>query len=161
MNESAHVRNLDALADAKAALASFRSQAGQGLLASDLEIRRMLEWLSHDQTAYWKAEIRRREDQVTHAKADLNRARIAAVFGDTPQCADQQLALKKAICRLEDARDKLKSVGRWLRVLETEAGDYRGPAQQLQLTLDAHLVQAGELLDRLLLTLEGYVYEAG
>jgi len=155
--ESAKVLSLAAVADFKAALADFRSEAKSALESAGLEARRMSDWLSHDQVTHWKAEIRRREERVNHALADLNRARICAVFGETPSCLDQKLALKNARASLEEAHDKLRRVGKWQRILEREIDDYQGPAQQLAVVLDGHLVQAGERLARLIDAVADYL----
>src|SRR4029078_4340407 len=93
-----------------ASYAKFGGAARQALLGVELEIRRMLDWLEKDQVAFWKAEIRRREEKVNEAKAALHRKRIAATFGHVVSDTDEIVALRKAKARLEEAETKLKLV---------------------------------------------------
>lgn len=161
MSGPAGVHSIEALADFKAALAGFKAQANDALSEMELEIRRANDWLRHDQLNYWQSEVRHRQDEVAQAKADLDRSRISATFGRTPDCTDQKVALKKARLRLEDAERKVDAVRHWSRVVEKETAEYLGPAQQLANLLAGHLPQAIEELERMMVALESYVALAG
>ncbi len=157
MEFGAHVHSLSALAELRAALLTFEAEARDALCQVDLEIRRFLDWLGHDMVKNWQAEIRRREDLVAHAKADLERARLSAAFGDEPDCTDQKVALARAKRRLAEAEEYLRITRRWLPAAEKEATDYRGPTQQLVNFLDADIPAATSRLERMLAALEGYI----
>jgi len=157
MDRGAHVHALSALAELRAALLTFEAEARDALCQVDLEIRRFLDWLGHDLVKGWQAEIRRREDLVAHAKADLERARLSAAFGDEPDCTDQKIALARAKRRLEEAEELLRVTRRWLPAAEKEAADYRGPTQQLVNFLDADIPAAAARIERMLAALEGYL----
>jgi hypothetical protein len=154
---SAGVGSLEALKDFRAALCRFIKDAGDSLLAVDLELRRAQDWLHVDRPRYWQAEIRRREDAVLHAKADLARAKTTAMFGNTAGCTDQKVALRRAQARLEVAKEKLLTVRRWAMVLEREVEEYKGPAQQLSNLLEADMTGGVAQLDQLITALEAYL----
>jgi hypothetical protein len=155
---TARVRSIDGLRDFRTSFITFREDSMQAMAAVDQEIRRVLDWLQHDQLKYWQQEMRRREDAVGEAKADLNRClMMTTATGDRPSCSDQQLALRKAKARLEEAVEKIKKVKHWSQVVEQEVAEYRGPAQQLNNVLEGQLPEAFELLDRMIDVLESYV----
>lgn len=160
MDFGAHVHSLSALAELKAALLTFEAEARDALCQADLEIRRFLDWLGHDMVKSWQAEIRRREEAVAHARADLERARLSAAFGDEPDCTDQKVALARAKRRLAEAEEFLRITRRWLPAAEKEATDYRGPTQQLVNFLDADIPAAAARIERMLAALESYIAQA-
>jgi hypothetical protein len=153
---SANVRSIHMLHDFRASLVSFREDSGQALGAVEVEIRRMLDWLTHDQLKYWQSEIRRREDVVGECRADLNRCLMSTASEGVPSCSDQKKALEKAKRRLTEAQEKLEKVKQWSRIVEQEVSEYRGPAQSLNNLLDADVPQALALLDRKIVILEAY-----
>lgn len=157
IGSGAAVGSLEALKDFRAALCRFIKDAGDGLLIVELELRRAQDWLQLDRPKYWQAEIRRREETVLHAKADLSRAKTTAMFGNTAGCTDQKVALRRAQARLEEAKEKLLTVRRWAMLLEREVEDYKGPAQQLSNFLEADLARAVAELDQLITALEAYL----
>lgn len=157
MDSQARVGSLDVVAEFRAAYAKFGDAARQALLAAEIEIRRMLEWLDKDQTAYWKAEIRRREEKVNQAKGALHRKRITATFGNVAADTDEIIQLRKAQARLEEAEARLKTVRQWYLLIEQEVTEYRGPTQALGNLLDADVPKALALLDRTMQTLESYL----
>lgn len=156
MYETAQVISLGSLADFKAALVQFRDQARQAVCAIELEIHRSLDWLSHEQVDYWRAEMRRRENAVTEAKAALDRARMSATFGDDPACHDEVIALRRARMRLEEAESKIDALKRWIRILEKEVDEFRSSLQLLDGLLDINLPRGADLLEKLLAALAAY-----
>src|SRR5438552_7194239 len=124
MDSQARVASLDRVQEFRTAYAKFGDAARQGLLTVEIEIRRMLDWLEKDQVAFWKAEIRRREEKVNEAKAALHRKRITAAFGHTVGDTDELVALRKAQARLQEAEEKMKAVKQWYLVVEQEVNEY-------------------------------------
>lgn len=159
MSDQARVSSLEALKDFRAAMAAFGTGAQQSLVAVDLEIRRMMEWLTGEQYSYWKMEIRRREEALAEAKMSLSQARISTmtVSGAPAPCTDQQVAVQKAKVRLHEAEDKFKCVQRWARIVEEEMLEYQGPQQQLMTMLEGELPVAYAELDRYVDQLEAYL----
>ena len=157
MSSGAKVKSIDVLSDFRVALSKFGSTASQAMAAVDVEIRRTLDWLKHDQVKFWQQEVRRREDAVGEARQDLSRCLISTSAGGTQaSCTDQKVALEKAKKRLDQAREKVEIVKRWGQIVEQEVGDYRGPAQQLTTMLDGDLPRAMALLGAQIDALEAY-----
>lgn len=157
MNQGAKVRSVGALADFRTSLSTFGAEVAQSLAAVDVEIRRTLDWLQHDQLKYWQQEVRRREDAVGEARNELSRCLISTTAGGTQAgCTDQKVALEKAKKRLEQAREKVEVVRRWGQIVEQEVHDYRGPAQQLSTLVEGSLPQAMAILARKIQILEEY-----
>lgn len=152
----ASVHSLDALEHFKAAFDKFGDQSRQVLDCVEIEIQRTLDWLEGDQMTFWTAEVRRREEAVTAAKVELNRARMMA-FEDSPSCTDQVVALRKAKLRLEEAEETLKRLKQWCRVVREEVEEYRGRAQRLANLLEASLPQGDALLERMMVSIESYL----
>ncbi len=83
MRKTADVRSIDALKDARAALAEFRESAGVSLSEAQSDIQRTIWWLQNDRRTFWQHELRRREEKVNQARTDLYRAKLAAMDADT------------------------------------------------------------------------------
>ena len=157
MSSGAKVRSIDTLCEFRVAMSNFGCAASQSMAAVEVEIRRTLDWLKHDQVKFWQQEVRRREDAVGEARQDLSRCLISTSAGGTQaSCTDQKVALEKAKKRLDQAREKVEIVRRWGQIVEQEVGDYRGPAQQLTTMLDADMPRAMALLARKIQALEEY-----
>jgi hypothetical protein len=157
MSPGAKVHSVETLREFRVALSNFGCAASQSMAAVEVEIRRTLDWLKHDQVKYWQQEVRRREDAVGEARQDLSRCLISTSAGGTQaSCTDQKVALEKAKKRLDQAREKVEVVKRWGQIVEQEVGDYRGPAQQLTTMIDGDLPRAMALLARKIQALEEY-----
>jgi hypothetical protein len=157
MNGQAGVHSIAALEEFKAALIKFDTEAREALSVTDMQVRRGLDWFQHDLLKHWQGEVRRSEDAVTNAKAELERCRMQK-FGDrTPDCTDQRVALKKAQARLEEAEQKVRAVKKWSRVLHDEAEEYRSLSQELNNTLAGEIPKAAHDLKRMLDALFAYI----
>jgi len=160
MSQGAKIRSFDALRDFRVALAKFGHSTSQALAVVDVEIRRTLDWLGHDQLKYWQHEVRRREELVNDARNELSRCLISTTAGGTQAaCTEQKVALAKARKRLDEAREKVETVKRWTQIVEQEVADYRGPSQQLTMLVDGGLPPALAQLERKLIALEQYAAE--
>jgi hypothetical protein len=157
MDSQVRVASLDAFQEFRAAYAKFGERSQHALTLVDVEIRRMLDWLGTDQMAFWKAEIRRREDKLNEAKAALHRKRITARFGETAADSEEVHLVRKAQARLHEAEEKIKLVKHWYLVIDQEVTEYRGPSQQLKNLLDGAVPRALASLDRMTEVLEGYL----
>lgn len=154
---TAGVHSISALRDFKAILTTFGSEGSEALAVTEMAVRRGIEWFTGDLLKHWQKEVRKSEDAVTDARAELERCRMQS-FGDrTPDCTDQKVALKKAQMRLEEAQRKVQAVKKWSRVLDEEAHEYRGQAQQLGDMLAGELPKAHAEMDRMLTALEAYL----
>src|SRR5262245_43603378 len=120
MSERANVHALEALKEAKAALARFAEDAGAILATVDSDIARMGQWLTHDRPAHWKREVRKREEAVQAARQEISRKQLV----QAPEPASTILERKElARCqrRVESARQKQEATRRWATVWEKES----------------------------------------
>jgi hypothetical protein len=159
MSESARVTELQALADLQAGLCIFQAEGKEALAAVEFEIRRMLEWLD-DQKQFWQRTVREREEDVTQAKADLARRKTFKLFDQTPDCTEQEKALRLALHRLDEAETKLANCRRWIPLLQREIEEYQGPARRLAGLLEGTLPRAVALLERMRGALDAYLQVA-
>jgi hypothetical protein len=151
---AARVTSVDALREFRAGLCSFGLTAREALCATDVEIRRFLDWL-HGQQKYWKQELRRREEAVLQAKAELS---VRKFYRDNHRgTTEPEIALRKAQERLREAEEKVRNVVRWLNELPRALTEYEGPARQLSGMLDADLTRAVARLGQKLDALEAYM----
>ncbi|MBI2826097.1 MAG: hypothetical protein HYX69_15540 [Planctomycetia bacterium] len=149
MNGSAHVKSIDALTRFRAALCVFGDEAGQALSSIRVELDRFQDWLKHDQLAHWQHEIRVREDKLAEAKTDLHRCLAATIDPNrTPSCYQEKKVLERAKHRLEEAREKLAAVRRWIPIVERAVFEYRMKAEPLDNMLAVDLARGLAQLDR-------------
>ena len=157
MDSQVRVASLDALDEFRATYAKFGTAARNALIAADLEIRRMIDWLETDQKAYWNAEVRRREEKLNELEAALHRKRITAAFGNTASDSEELQQVRKAQARRREAEERLKVLKQWVLLIEQEVTEYRGPTQQLGNLLDADVPRALTSLGRMHEILESYL----
>lgn len=156
MNGSANVRSLAAITAAKAALVSFADQVEQALATIATESRRMLEWLEHDRPRYWRSRIRVATDEVTEARAALQRCLMYPVGDERPSCREERAALKRAEARLAYCEEKAERLKHWKRELQHELFQYEGRISQLVRLVEADVPEAIQMINKLLERLEEY-----
>jgi multidrug resistance efflux pump len=159
MSDSAQVTAIDAINDLRVALVCFGEAAAEALVAAEAEVRRTEEWVE-DQLKSWQQEVRQCEDEVFQAKTELTRRKMLS-FGDRPvDTTDQEVALRRAVARLEHAQDQVEVSRRWVRQWPHEINEYRGPTGQLKGLLEGELPRACTLLERKIASLQTYVTTA-
>lgn len=156
MRRTADVRSIDALKDAKAALVEFREIVVVALSEAQAEVQRTVWWLQHDQTTYWKHEVRRRTELVNQAKSDLYRAKLAAM-DETASCLEQKKALERAEHRLQEAERKVQLVKQWSLKVDREAMLFRAQIQGISRAAESDMPRAEAKLEMMLDRLEAYV----
>ncbi|HEY8506185.1 MAG TPA: hypothetical protein VIL46_16480 [Gemmataceae bacterium] len=156
MNPSADVRSLEALLDWYTALCEFAAEAQNALAAIALDVQRASGWLEAQEDR-WQGEVRRAEEEVVRAKAELRNRRQPDFSGRVPDCSVQEKALRRAEARLEHARRQVKVTRQWLARLPALVGEvYDGPARRLGGFLEGDLPRALAALGRQLEALERY-----
>lgn len=156
MNAGAGVTSFAALQDWYAALTGFRSDALDALTGLSLALQHAAAWLE-EQEKYWQRRIRKCEEEVTQAKAELTNRRYTDFSGHIPDTTVQEKNLRRAQARLQDAEDRLAAVRRWMLRLPREINAvYNGPTGHLSLFLDSELPAGLALLARQLTALEQY-----
>jgi hypothetical protein len=156
MSPGAGVEAIAVLRDWHAALAVFRHEAQEGLTAVGMDLQRANSWLA-DQQQFCKQRIRKAEDELTRAKAELTTRKYADFSGHDLDTTVQEKNLQRAKVNLRDAEDLLERVRHWMRQLPCAIEDtYEGPARKLSFFLDIELERALALLARQLAALEQY-----
>ena len=151
-----NVRSIDVLRHFRAHLVRFGDDCKAALAAADMEISRMVDWLTNDRRLYWEAEIRRRREQHSQAKSDMHRKRTSQMFGQNASLSEQRDNLREALHRIEEAESKLERVRRWAGPLQQAILEYRGQARPLGDLIESDVPTALALLDRMIEALEDY-----
>jgi hypothetical protein len=157
MADAANVLSVDALKDFRASWVSFAEDARNALMDVDFDLRRTVDWLTHDQRLYWQAEIKRRNQELSQARTELHRKKLSAMQGSHPDTVAEEKALRLAKTRLEEAEDKLEAVRAWIPELQHAAQEYRSHSQPLGDMLEGEVKNALALLDRMIDALESYL----
>lgn len=154
---TAHLTSLDALRQFRAALIAFADTSHETMIGLDMELQRGLQWILETQPRFWKSEEKRLYDLVIQAKADLSRARGMAMKGQPAVCTEQKKALDRAVAQLRHAEEKSKVTQRWGRIIEHDANEFQGRANQFTSLLEGDLPRAIALIDRAIAAVEAYL----
>ena len=153
----ANVRSVDALKDFKNALIAYAEEAKNALSGVDMDVRRTRDWLERDQLMYWQTQVKKRNEQVSQARADLFRRQISQSGSGSTSDTDQKEALRLAIQRLRQAEEKVEKVKRWQPVLQHAISEYNSAARPLGDRIAGDLVASLALLDRMVASLDAYM----
>ncbi len=157
MDSAANVQSLEDLRDLHALVCKFRADAQEGLASVDLMIRRASDYLS-DQLTFWRAAVRKCEEEVFQATQELRQRQYVGFDGRVPDCTVQEKNLQRAKDRLRHAEEKVATVRRWMQQLPRQVAElYDGPSRQLAATLEAELPRALAILESRIRALEAYI----
>lgn len=156
MGPSARVTSIEALKDFRASLCRFGHDTKEAVCATELEIRRILDWLEA-KLKDWQKEVRVRQEEVVRAKAELIQRQYGQGQGRGPGTTDQEIALEKALHRLREAEAKVEKTRQWQNLLPRAVAEFEGPARQLLGMLDADLVRGIAILDQKIDSLDAYL----
>jgi multidrug resistance efflux pump len=159
MSQSARVESLDALKEFKADLVTFGVDAQEALAAAETGIRRLLDEIEQQQKL-WQAEIRKRQEELTRAKAEMSRQRWGHRDGKGPGMTEAEINLKKAERRLREAEAKLETTRKWLLHLPREVAEYQGVARRMGSFVETDLKRGVALLERRIEAVEAYLTPA-
>ncbi len=151
----AYLNSIDALAAAKAAVATFIEECSRALMEAESDATRQLDRLSHDDAKRWQREERARSDAVAAAKA-LIRKKELTFMQEKPSVVDERKALAAAQRRLEEAGEKRLAVRRGTLLLDKEFAIFKGQAQGLNDCLVRTLPMAMQALDRMANAVQAY-----
>jgi hypothetical protein len=155
---SANVQSLTAISEFRSALCTFMVEARQSLAALEMEARRAVDYITHDQAQHWNSEVRRGREQVQQRKLDIHNTRTFKRIGDyVPSCIDEKKELAKAERRLHLAEVKVEAVRHWGRVAEQAFREFQARLAQFVSILDGDLPKATARLARMLATLDRYM----
>lgn len=153
---AADVRDIDALREWLAALATYRAEATEALTMFRVDINRGIEWVN-EQYHLWQRSIRRFDDAVVQAKADLSAKKFPDVNGRMPDTTVEERNLRRAVARLEHAHEQVEKCRRWLTTLPKTVDEvFHAPAQRLANLLETDVPRGAAVLERRIEALERY-----
>ncbi len=155
MAEIARIQSIEVLQDVKAALLDFAKEAALTITAVDADVQRVGQWLTLERPAHFKHEVRRREESVEAAKAEIRRKELAA-FPNPADTVLERKALKRCKEKLERAMEKRDRVRKWAPAWEREATLFKGGCAPLNEVLHREIPQAIARLDKMIASLEEY-----
>ncbi|WP_422930532.1 hypothetical protein [Singulisphaera sp. PoT] len=153
----ANVRSLDSIKDFKTALINFSEDAKNALGSVDMEIRHFRNWLERDQLAYWKSQVKKSQEMLAQAKADLFRRQLSQANSESVSDADQKEAVRLAKKKLLEAEQKVEKIKKLVPVLEHAISEYHSQSQPLGDSLSGSVVGSIILLERMITAVERYL----
>jgi hypothetical protein len=158
MSQSARVTAIAAVRDFQAFLGEFCEDAREALCAIEMEARRTLDWVQHDQLAYWRKAVRDRQDDLTQAKAALFRKELSRLSGEKPDLIEEKEAVWLAEERLHEAEEKVEKCRRWAPLVQRAIEEYEATARQLAGLVEGTPPAAVVLLGQILTALDSYTF---
>jgi hypothetical protein len=156
MADGADVRSIDAVRDWHAALVDYADTLSEALAGVALEIRRAHDWLG-EQLVLWQRAVKKCEEDITRAKAELSQRKFPNWDGREPDCTVQERNLRRAKARLQEAEDQVEKCREWIGRLPQAVDEvYTGPARRLGNLLEGDLPKGMALLARRVAALEAY-----
>jgi hypothetical protein len=156
MATHARVSSIDAITQFRASLCNFGVDATNALAGLDLQLRRVFEWLEQ-QGDFWVREVRRCEELLFRAKAELLQRKSMGTGGKGPGYTEQELAVRKALAQLQHAQEKVENCRHWARILPREVMECEAPARVLGGLLESDLRKGLAVLDQKTAALEAYL----
>ena len=151
------VSSVDVLCSVREAFVLFADEARSSLGSMESEIRRTIDWLTHDQRLYWLSEVKRRTEKLSSAKAELSRKQLGIAPGQQAHDSEQREAVREAKHRLEEAQEKVELVNRWLPIVERAVMEYEGQARPFTGMIEFDVERSVEMLDRMINAIEEYL----
>lgn len=160
MAEQARVQSIEALSRFRAAVAEFGDGARNALGGIDIELRRVRDWLEHEQPRYWKGQIKLWDQRMAEARAALHRKNLQRTDGFVPDVSQEKEALRLCKLRIEQAERKLASIRRWVPQFQHALSEYQGRTRSLSDASSIDIARMLAMLDRMITALEAYVSTA-
>ena len=157
MSKSANVLSVQTLKDFRLSMINFAEEARNSLSGVDMELRRMRDWLERDQLGYWQSQIKKRQEGLMQARADLHKRKISQQGSDAVSDAEQKEALREATKRLRIAEEKLAMVKRLIPQLHHAIDEYHSHSQPLGDHLSGGFEKSLFTLEKMVGALEAYL----
>jgi hypothetical protein len=157
MADSASVSSIDAIRSFREALCAFGEDCRAGLTSVDMEVNRAQQWLMRERVLHWQMEWKRRNQELSSARAELFRRKLSSVSGETPDVSEKKELVRIAERRLLEAEEKIVAVKRWVNLLGQAISRYHGKSRPLADKLDSAVPHALTLLDNMTAALDAYI----
>lgn len=156
MAEFARVTNLDALRDFKAALQSFAEDATVALSEATSEAQRGLWFIANDCKAHWVRELKKRNEKLQQAKAELFKKQL-----ETSDTRTSAVVERKHVAKWEaavaQAEQKLLRIKYWATAMEREFMLFKAGVQGLSNIIAGDLPTANARIERMITSLQDYI----
>jgi hypothetical protein len=156
MTGPARVHDIAVLRDVKAALQAFAQEAQLAVASVNADVERVGQWIASDRPAHWKHEVRRNEEKVEAAKAEIRRKEFAA-YPNPADTSHERKLLRQAQQRLERAAEKRETVRKWSVMWERESAVFKSGCGPLNEILHREVPQAIARLERMMESLDEYM----
>lgn len=157
MSRSANVTSVEVITEFRLALSAFVEEAREALEMAELSMRRVVDWLEHDQRSYWRSQLRRRQQAVEQARLALQQRQLSGTKDHRPDSIEQRKALQAARRHLAEAEEKIANVGHWSRATRRAVDEYRARVQTFVGLIDADPPPVLTALKRIGLALDSYL----
>ncbi len=153
---SAKVTDITAVRAFKVALIEFEEEASSALEMMQMQLHRTLDWVEHEQPAYWTKQIQIGFEKVSQARTALSTCQMRTVAGRRPACIEEKQALAKAKRRLQHCQEMLPRVKKWAVKLTEESDEFRGRSSAFGRIVEMDLPRMIALIERTAASLEQY-----
>lgn len=153
---SARLSKTEVIVEFRQALNKFHEEAAAALVAVDMDIRRMLDWLGVEQPHYWKHQLDACREQMSEVKSDLARKRLANIDGHA-SLVEEKDAVAFLKRKTEFAEEKLALCRKWATQIEQAINEYKGCSHALANRLEIELPKALTALKGMSEALDAYL----
>ena len=157
MGESAKVTKISALSDLKGLLAKICEDVEEALCSTEMEARRVVGWLEHDQLNYWRRAVKQFEQKLAQARNELNRRKLMRSSGQRIDYTEQKEAVELLQRKLEEAQEKVEATRRWARTVQRAVDEYLTQARRLAGLVEGDPPASVALLERIVSALDAYL----
>jgi hypothetical protein len=134
---SADIRSPEVLRQFRRAFIEFQEKALSALQLVTGDLSSVAWWIEREQIPAWRAELRRREDQVKLTWREYIDARYGDRRMGKPSSVDERKAYERAKRRKAEAEEKIEVIKRWKITFEQQAEKILPPVKKLETLLDA------------------------
>ena len=157
MGQSAKVTSIDALRDLREVLFKFCERVRDGLCATQMESRRVVDRLLNELPGYWRRQVQERQEEVAQAQAEWHRVKLMRQQDYKVDEVGPRKALERAKARLEEAEEKIEKVRHWGRVAQRAVDEYEGRASPLSDFVEGDPPPSVVFLDRVVASIDAYL----
>jgi hypothetical protein len=157
MSRSANVQSVQTLKDFKVAMIEFSEDARNALAGVEMDLRKTRDFLERDQLGYWQMQVKRRNEEVMQARADLHRRKISQQGSDAVSDSEQKEALREAMRRLRVAEEKVALIKKLIPQLHHAIAEYHSHSQPLGDHLTGGFERSVNTLEKMVIALESYI----
>jgi len=156
MSDGARVISIDVLRQFKASLGEFAEEAGLAISEATSDVQRTVWWLQHDQVSHWQRELKKRNEKLAQAKADLHRAQLASNDARTSAVLERK-AVAKWERAVTEAEEKIRLVKKWHQAMEREMMLFKAQLGQISGAVAGDIPAAVVRMEKMISSLEAYI----